>query len=209
MKRSTMMAAVLVAISLWWRVAGAEPPATPGDREFGKHDGPPEMGFMLRLPGPGGRVGRGPHVTMMGMGEGPGPMLPLILHRAGLTPEQQEKVRMILETDRQNLQGLFIRLEQANDQLSERLFSSGDLQLTDLGAQIEQVGDIRRSLMEQGIKTTLAIRAVLTPEQLARVNDLKRRMEELHAELRQLMEGDDSSPTAPAPGTRRFFGVVP
>ncbi len=45
--------------------------------------------------------------------------------------------------------------------------------------------------MEQGLKTALAIRAVLTPEQLAKVAQLRGRMEKLQAEMRSVLEGSD------------------
>jgi Spy/CpxP family protein refolding chaperone len=123
--------------------------------------------------------------------EGPGPLLPLILHQAKLTPEQQEKVGKILEADRETLRGLFAQLDRANQALSSKLFSSQDVKLADLTPEIDCTSALRRQLMEQGVKTTLAVRSVLTPEQLARVTDVKQRMDKLQAEMRQLMEGTD------------------
>ncbi len=128
----------------------------------------------------------------MMMGEGGGFMLPLVLHRANLTPEQHDKVRKILESDRQDLQKLFSALGKANDELSKRLFAPGDVALGDLKPQLDEIAGLRRQLMEQGIKTALAIRKVLTPEQLAKVAELKQRMDKLHAEMRELMGGTDS-----------------
>jgi len=174
---------VLAAAALSWGSASADPPdklmpGPPGDRIF--------------IGGPGG-----PHGMMMG--EGGGFMLPLVLHRANLTPEQHEKVRKILESDRQDLQKLFSSLGKANDELSKKLFAPGDVALGDLQSQLDEIAGLRRQLMEQGIKTALAIRMVLTPEQLAKVAELKQRMDKLHAEMRELMGGPGDSPPPPPP----------
>ena len=177
--------AALTALVLGSGAARAEPP----DRLM---PGPPGMGMKF------GMMGGGPGEHMMG--DGSGFMLPLVLHRANLTPEQHEKVRKILQSDRESLHKLFSELGKANDELSKKLFTAGDLGLADLKPQIDVVSDLRRQLMEQGIKTALAIRAVLTPQQLAKVAEIKQRMDKLHAEMRALVEGDDAPEGLPAAG---------
>ena len=47
------------------------------------------------------------------------------------------------------------------------------------------------NLMDQGVKTVLSIRAILTPEQLAKVSQLNERIQKLHAEMRSIFEGND------------------
>jgi len=71
--------------------------------------------------------------------------------------------------------------------------------LGDLKPQLDEIAGLRRQLMEQGIKTALAIRKVLTPEQLAKVAELKQRMDKLHAEMRELMGGDGFNLPVPPP----------
>ena len=174
----------LVSSALWWSLASAEPPPPP----FGEPPGPPPGDVRFGTAGPGGPMFFEHHVEM---GEGPGPMLPLILRHARLTPEQHEKVQHIMEADRDNLHKLFKQLEQENEGLSDKLFAAGDVKFADVKPQLTEIADLRRQLMEQGVKTTLAIRAVLTPAQLAKVTDLKQRIDKLHAEMRQLMERND------------------
>jgi Spy/CpxP family protein refolding chaperone len=147
---------------------------------------------MVPAPPPGGPGGPpGPPPMMMFGPEGPGPLLPLILHQAKLTPEQHEKVGKILAADRDTLRSLFAQLDRANQALSSKLFSSQDVKLADLTPEIDRTSALRRQLMEQGVKTTLAVRSVLTAEQLARVTEVKQRMDKLQAEMRQLMNGAD------------------
>ncbi len=136
--------------------------------------------FLMPAPGP------------MTMGEGPPMMLPLIFRSADLPPEQREKVKQIMKTDRAALHDLFRQLETANSQLADRLFAGGNVQPADLTTQVSHITDLRRQLMERGVKTALAIRAVLTPEQLSKVTALKARMDKVRSEMRDIfVESDD------------------
>jgi len=118
-------------------------------------------------------------------------MLPLVLKHAKLTPEQTKQVQTIMETDRQALRTLFTQLEAANGQLSNKLFAAGTVQAADLTPQVQQISQLRQQLMEQGVKTALSIRAILTPEQLAKVSQLNERIQKLHAEMRSIFEAND------------------
>jgi Spy/CpxP family protein refolding chaperone len=121
-------------------------------------------------------------------GDSPAMMLHMILRQADLTPEQQDRVHEIMESDHQTLRTLFQQLQDANDQLGDKLFAPGTVQLADLMPQVQQITQLRQQLMEQGIKTALAIRAVLTPQQLARVAQIKSQVEKLQAEMRNLLK---------------------
>jgi Spy/CpxP family protein refolding chaperone len=187
--RKTKIAIGMAAFGLWW---GAER----GGPEMLALAEPPQFDVLVPAPpgGPGGPPPGGPPgpPPMMMFGtEGPGPLLPLILHQAKLTAEQHEKVKKILDADREQLRSLFAQLDRANQQLSSKLFASQDVKLDDLMPEIDRTSALRRQLMEQGVKTTLAVRAVLTPEQLTRVTEVKQKMDKLQAEMRQLMEGTD------------------
>jgi Spy/CpxP family protein refolding chaperone len=180
--RKTKIAICTTAFGLWW---GAERGGLP----MPALAEPPQFDVMLPAPPPGGPPG--PPPMMMFGAEGPGPLLPLMLHQAKLTPEQHEKVKKILDADREQLRSLFAQLDRANRELSNKLFASQDGKLADLMPEIDRTSALRRQLMEQGVKTTLAVRAVLTPEQLARVTEVKQKMDKLQTEMRQLMEGTD------------------
>jgi len=183
--RKIMIVIGIAAFALWWGAGRGRPP-TPALAD------PPPLDVMAPAPPPGGPPPGGPPgpPPMMAFGgEGPGPLLPLILHQAKLSPEQHEKVKKILDADREQLRSLFAQLERANQQLSGKLFATQDVKLADLMPEIDRTSELRRQLMEQGVKTTLAVRAVLTPEQLARVTEVKQKMDKLQAEMRQLMDG--------------------
>ena len=154
----------LAAVCLWAAAAAAQPM------------GPPHM---MRGHGPGM------------MGEGPGLMVPLVLKHAGLTPEQTDQVHKIMEADHDALRTLSDQLQTANNQLADKLFAPGKIQAADLTPQVQRIMQLRQQLMEQGLKTALAIRAVLKPEQLTKVAQLKDRIEKLQTEMHSIFEGKD------------------
>jgi Spy/CpxP family protein refolding chaperone len=139
----------------------------------------------------GGPPMGGPPMGAMMHGDSPAMMLRMVLKQADLTPDQQNQVRKIMGADHQNLRALFARLNTANSQLADKLFAPGTVQAADLTPQIQQITQLRQQLMEQGVKTALAIRAVLTPQQLAKVSQTKDRIEKLQAEMRSILEGDN------------------
>lgn len=138
----------------------------------------------------GGPPMGGPMGGMM-HGDSPALMLRMVLRQANLTPEQRDQVRRIMEADHQSLRALFTQLQAANNQLSDKLFAPGAVQAADLAPQVQKVTQLRQQLMEQGVKTALAVRAVLTPQQLAKVAQLKDRIEKLQTEMRSLLEGGE------------------
>ncbi len=147
-------------------------------------------GSLAAQPIGGPPMGAPPMGGMM-HGDGPGMMLRMALKQADLTAEQQNQVRKIMEADHQTLRTLFTQLQTANNQLADKLFGPGAVQAADLTPQVQQITHLRQQLMEQGVKTALAIRAVLTPQQLAKVSQTKDRIEKLQAEMRSLFEGTD------------------
>jgi Spy/CpxP family protein refolding chaperone len=140
--------------------------------------GPPGMRFVARP------FGGDPL-----LGEGPGLMLPLMLRHAGLTPEQEQHVHEIMDADRERLHTLFGELEAANDALAAKLTAPGPLDAAALQPDVERVARLRRELMDQGLKTALAVRGVLTPEQLAKTAQVQGRLRTLQEEMRALLEG--------------------
>jgi Spy/CpxP family protein refolding chaperone len=162
MKRTTLSLAGLLLAGLLSAVATAEPP------------------------GPGPMMGHGRM-----FGDRGAMIFPLLLKRANLTPEQAQQVQKIMQSDRDTLRSLSKQLEAANDQLADKLFAPGNVQITDLAPQMQRVGQLRQQLMEEGLKTALAVRAVLKPEQIAKVNQLKDQLRKLHTEMRSILEGSD------------------
>ena len=149
----------IVALSLWAATAYGQP-----------HHG---MGMM----GPG-RL----------MGDAPGMMLPLVLKGLDLTAEQQKQVRDNMQEHRATFRTLFSELQVARKDVADKLFAPENVQASDLEPQMQRVSQLREQLMQEGLKVALAVRGVLTPEQLAKAAELKDRLRALHTEMRELFK---------------------
>jgi len=136
-------------------------------------------------------MGGPPMGHMMRGGDNPAMMLHMMLKQANLTSDQQAQVRKIMDADHQSLRTLFTQLQTANKALADKLFAPGTVQAADLTPQVQQVTQLRQQLMEQGVKTALAVRAVLTPQQLATVSQLKDRIEKLQTEMQSILGGNE------------------
>ncbi|HEY7652334.1 MAG TPA: periplasmic heavy metal sensor [Methylomirabilota bacterium] len=128
-------------------------------------------------PGPGLRWGLGPED-----GE-----LTLMVRTAGLTPEQHAKVRAILTAHRAGMRSLVDQLRQAQQELGAKLLSPGQVQPADIQPQLQRIGQLRDQLAQGSAQAALDVRAVLTPEQLARVAQARERLKQLRDEMRQII----------------------
>jgi Spy/CpxP family protein refolding chaperone len=111
-----------------------------------------------------------------------------MIRAANLTPDKQAKVRGILSTHRATTRPLIEQLRQAQQELGAKLLAPGPLQSADLQPQLGRIGQLRDQLAQDGAQAALEVRAVLTPEQLARAAQTKERLTQLREEMRQLMQ---------------------
>lgn len=112
----------------------------------------------------------------------------LMIRAADLTPEQQTRVRAILSAHRATARPLIEQLRQAQQELGGKLLAPGPVQAADLQPQLQRIGQLRDQLAQDSAGAALEVRAVLTPEQLARVAQTKERLRQLREEMRQLMQ---------------------
>ncbi len=120
-----------------------------------------------------------------GRGEG---ALALMVRAANLTPEQQARVRQILSDHRAAARPLVEQLRGAQAELGARLLAPGPVEAADLQPMLERINTLRDELARGSAAAALEVRAVLTPEQLARVARTKERLAELRDEMRRLLE---------------------
>jgi Spy/CpxP family protein refolding chaperone len=116
-------------------------------------------------------------------------MLRLLIHSAGLTDDQKAQVRQIVASHRPRFQALRAQLRTASQQLTDRLYAAGPLTGDDLAPLRQQVAQLRDQLGQEALQTALEVRAVLTPEQLAKVAQVRQRLQELRSEMRTLLGG--------------------
>ena len=141
------------------------------------------------LGAPAAGQGMGPDMGRGGpWGRDGGLALPFLIRSADLTPEQETRVRAILSGHRTAMRNALEQLRRAQDELADKLLSAGPVQNTDLQPQLQQIGQLREQLLQDSAQIALEVRAVLTPDQLAKAGQVKARMKQLQSEMHQLLE---------------------
>jgi Spy/CpxP family protein refolding chaperone len=116
---------------------------------------------------------------------GAGGVFPVPLMIGVMTPAQRKELKAIQKKRQQSHRDLVTKLRAAQEELTARLLAPGDA--PDLGPQVQRLAALRKELLEDGLKGALEIRALLTPEQLARVAQVNERLRVLRQEMRRLL----------------------
>lgn len=122
-----------------------------------------------------------------GMGRPDGELW-LMIRSASLTPEQQAKVRAILSAHRSTARPLIEQLRAAQQELGAKLLAPGAVQTGDIQPLLLRISQLRDNLALDSAQAVLEVRAVLTPEQLARAAQTRERLKQLREEMRQLTQ---------------------
>jgi Spy/CpxP family protein refolding chaperone len=143
---------------------------------------PPEHAGMHHM----GGMGR-----MGGMHDG-GSAFMMLLRSADLTAAQRGQLRDILQAQKAQMKAVHRQFRQVHEQLAEKLLSPGTVTAAEL-APLEQKALHCQQQIDHGmIDTALAIRNILTPDQLSRVSQVHQKLESLHAQIRSVMgSGED------------------
>jgi Spy/CpxP family protein refolding chaperone len=120
-------------------------------------------------------------------GWGIGLMLGVPLHSLNLTPDQQTQVTAILSKYRGSVRPLIQDLRVAQGGLSDRLLAPGQLQATDVQAQLQQMSQLRTQLLQLSAQAALDVRNLLNPDQLAAAAQTKAKLKDLRSQMRELM----------------------
>ncbi|MFI5398524.1 MAG: hypothetical protein ACHQ9S_23585 [Candidatus Binatia bacterium] len=113
---------------------------------------------------------------MMMMGDGPILVIPVLLRFADLTTQQTDQAHRIIETGGADAQAFLSQLAEANNQLDDALLAPADAPARNSGAIVQRLAQLRLQFMQSELKTVLALRKILTPEQLEKVSEAMNEM---------------------------------
>jgi Spy/CpxP family protein refolding chaperone len=171
-KRRTTMRTILTTTLLGLTLLAAVPQAS----AFGFRGG---GGFMHPAGGPAGGPDGGPG----------GPALRLLLSQ--MTSDQRRQVRQILIGDRPERMALLQQLQAAHEALADKMLAPGTVGDADVAPQIQQIATLHQQLLSHGAKVMLQVRAVATPDQLAKAAATKQKLDQLRGEIETLLGGDE------------------
>lgn len=127
-----------------------------------------------------------------GMGHGSGlyMSLPLLVKGVELTEAQQAQVKQVVGAHQAQFRALLAQLRSAREQLADKVYAPGSLKAEDVAPLTQQIGQLRGQLTQEALQVALEIRAVLTPEQLARAEQIQLKLKDLRSEMRGLLGRD-------------------
>jgi len=149
--------------------------ATPCAHAFGPGGGP---GFMRGHGGPGGPGGP-----------------PFRLLVAQMSPDQRAQVRQILRAERVEMRQIVKALHDAHEDLANKSLAPGSLTGADLVPQTQKIAALHQLLLDHGVNVMLKIRALASPDQIAKAQAAKQKLDALRAEMRTLFEPSDGPDT--------------
>ena len=132
---------------------------------------------------PEGHGGMGHH----GMGFMHDAPFMMLLKSANLTTAQHAQVRQILQAEHAQTKPLMMQFHALHEQIAGRLLATGPLSTADLAPLTKQAFRLQQQLDQSMIDTALAIRNVLTPEQINRLAQVHQQLSSLHKQIQSLM----------------------
>jgi Spy/CpxP family protein refolding chaperone len=103
-----------------------------------------------------------------GGGCGPGKLVHVLLRSADLTADQETQAHSILDSSHATAEEIFTQMHQAHADLANLLLGPQDVAADALAAQLTKINQLQLQLAQQETSTVVALRAILTPDQLAK-----------------------------------------
>ena len=126
------------------------------------------------------------------------PHRPNLLQELGLSQEQMQEIKRLNADKKPIIREAQARLRQANRNLDEAIYAD-NIAETEIQARVKEVQIAQAEVIKIRSLTELAVRKILTPEQLTKFREMRRRFAE-RMENRQYQRGN---PTNEIPGRRR------
>ena len=134
--------------------------------------GPPPMGGgPFRGPGGRGPMGHGPRGPM-GMLGGLGPAI----HQAGVTEDQQQQIKAVMDSHRDEFRAIGERMKAAHEGM-RALVEADTIDEGAIRAKTQEVAVVEADQAIVGAKVRAEILTLLTPEQLEKVKQFRAEMQ--------------------------------
>jgi len=137
--------------------------------------------------GPGG----GPFMRGHGGPGGPdGPPFRLLVTQ--MSPDQRVQVRQILRDERVQMRQIMKALHDAHEELADKSLAPGALTAADLTPTTQKIAALHQQLLDQGVQVMLKIRALASPDQIAKAQTTKQKLDSLREQMHALLEPSDT-----------------
>lgn len=128
---------------------------------------------------------------------------PNLMEQLGLTPEQVNQVRQINQTNKPQMRQAQERLREANRNLDQAIYADAAND-AEIQTRLREVQTAHAEVIKIKAQTELAVRRILTPEQLAKFRDVRRQFMERKENIqRQIKNRRMNAPTRPLKNQQR------
>jgi Spy/CpxP family protein refolding chaperone len=110
-----------------------------------------------------------------------------ILRGVKLTEAQRTQVHSLMQTAHTQMKPVEQQLRSIHEQIKTALFSTASVDANALKALQEQATTLHAQVDAARLNTAIQVRAVLTPEQLAKAAQMHEQLEALHQQERQIL----------------------
>ncbi|MDB5108263.1 MAG: hypothetical protein JWM69_1204 [Candidatus Binatus sp.] len=129
--------------------------------------------------------------------------LPLLLRNANLTDAQKQQVHQIFESRHTSRKAEWEQLKAAKEQIKAKFASSGPVTAADLSGPMQQITQIQNQMAQEELQDALAVRNLLTPDQLKSLATTQSKLDQIRGEMKSLFAKSTStgSPASSATAT--------
>ncbi len=118
-----------------------------------------------------------------------------ILHGAGLTDAQKAQVHQLVHAQWQQMKPIMEQVHSIHEQIVQKYLTAGALTAGDIQPLVQQEESLRAQIDNARVNTALQIRALLSPDQLAKAAAAHQQLESLHEQEREVLDhNDDETP---------------
>ena len=145
---------------------------------------------IMTAAGPGGPL------VQVFVGAGPSPFM-MLLRSANLTSTQQAQVQQVLQSQGEQNRALIQQLQAIEAQISEKLLGAATVAAADLSSLEQQASQIKQQMDQNMIDASLAIRNLLTPDQLRHLAQVHQQLDGLRGQIEKLIGPGPGGPGGP------------
>lgn len=139
--------------------------------------------------------GAGPQVRVF-VQSGPSPFM-MLLRSADLSSAQQTQVQQVLQSQGEQNRTLVQQLQTVETEISAKLLAVGTVTAADLAPLEQQAAQIKQQMDQNMIDTSLAIRNILSADQLSHLAQVHQQLDSLRAQIEKLIGPGPGGPGGP------------
>jgi periplasmic protein CpxP/Spy len=114
----------------------------------------------------------------------------MLLKSADLKAAQHSQLHEILQSERAQMKGVYQKFHALHEQIADKLLSTGSVNASDLAPLEQKMSHYQEQIDQSMVNTALAVRNILSSDQLNRLSKVHQQLQNLHSQIQDLMGAD-------------------